>query len=148
MKMGTTASPWRYDAGALPRAPNGNGATACDFALRLVGAVFPMSQGGPATRCRKVVRLPFGSGHADQSSGRRDASTTDSQKCLLGRRVRKLPYRKALPHDISIQTFSLSTPNAEAVSLIQASARPLLANRCSPEIGTDPTKTPTSRSKL
>jgi hypothetical protein len=36
MKMGTIASPWRYDVAAPPRAPIGKSATHCDFALRLV----------------------------------------------------------------------------------------------------------------
>src|ERR1700674_1307932 len=37
MKMGTIASPWRYDAEALTTPSTGNSAAACDFALRPVG---------------------------------------------------------------------------------------------------------------
>ena len=35
MKMGTIASPWRYDALWPPRAPTGKSRTACDFVLCL-----------------------------------------------------------------------------------------------------------------
>ncbi len=37
MKMGTTRSPWRYDAAARHALQSVKSATACDLALRLVG---------------------------------------------------------------------------------------------------------------
>jgi hypothetical protein len=62
MKMGTTRSPWRYDAAAgCALRPHNPG---CPAIFRYASwAVFPISQ---------VVRLPFDSGLLDQSRDRRD----------------------------------------------------------------------------
>jgi hypothetical protein len=59
MKMGTTRSPWRYDAGACCTLQSSRPATACDFTLRLMDGSLPMSR----------ARLPFDSRRADPSWG-------------------------------------------------------------------------------
>jgi hypothetical protein len=63
MKMGTTASPWRYDAAARHTLQSVN--------LRRP-AILQYAQWGLSSGFRSVVRLPFDSGHAEQSRDRRD----------------------------------------------------------------------------
>jgi len=61
--MGTTLSPWRYDPAARYALPIDKSATACDLALCVLGF-----------RYRRVVRLPFDSGHAEHFRDRRDGA--------------------------------------------------------------------------
>jgi hypothetical protein len=57
-------------------------ATPCDLALRVVGR--------PTSRYRRVVRLSFDSGHADQSRDRRDGQTAE-----VAPGSRKLAHRRS-----------------------------------------------------
>jgi len=69
MKMGTTASPWRYDdpAAETIRPDNQRWTTILRYAPW--AAVFPISP---------VVRLPFDSGPFDQSRDRRDGPLAEA----------------------------------------------------------------------
>jgi len=49
MKMGTTASPWRYDAAACYAAPSAKLRRRAILHYASWAGVFPVSQGGPAT---------------------------------------------------------------------------------------------------
>jgi len=64
MKMGTIASPWRYDAAAChaPQSAMLRRPAISRYASQ--AAAFPISH--------KVVRLPFDGGPLDQSGDRRD----------------------------------------------------------------------------
>jgi hypothetical protein len=68
MKMGTTASPWRYDAAAAQAIPPDNLRRTAILRYASWAAVRPISP---------VVRLPFGCGHFDQSQERRDGPISD-----------------------------------------------------------------------
>jgi hypothetical protein len=57
MKMGTTASLWRYDAGAC---------RALQSIILRRPAILDYPRGRLSSRFRRVVWLPFDSGHADQ----------------------------------------------------------------------------------
>jgi hypothetical protein len=63
MKMGTIASPWRYDAAAAKTILPDNQRWTTILRYALWAAVFPISL---------VVRLPFDSGPFDQPRDRRD----------------------------------------------------------------------------
>ena len=63
MKMGTTASPWRYDAAAAETIRPDNQRRTTILRYASWAAVFPISL---------VVRLPFDCGPFDQSRDRRD----------------------------------------------------------------------------
>jgi hypothetical protein len=69
MKMGTTASPWRYDAAAADAIrPDNQRRTAILRYASWAAAAFPIS---------RVVRSPFDCGHFDQSWKRRDGPHPD-----------------------------------------------------------------------
>jgi hypothetical protein len=68
MKMGTTASPWRYDAAADETIRPDNQRRTAILRYALWATVFPISL---------VVRLPFDSGPFDQSRDRRDGPTAE-----------------------------------------------------------------------
>jgi hypothetical protein len=86
MKMGTTASPWRYDAAA-------------DHALQSANlrrpAISRYASGQLSSRFRRVVRLPFDSGPLDQSQDRRDGPCVDGSG--LARRIFTLRRWSELP---------------------------------------------------
>jgi hypothetical protein len=63
MKMGTIASPWRYDAAAADAIRPDNQRRNAILHCSSWTAVFPISG---------LVRLPFGCRHFDQSRERRD----------------------------------------------------------------------------
>jgi|SRR5579864_6010669 len=68
MKMGTIASPWRYDAAAAKTILLDNQRRTTILRYALWAAAFPISL---------VVRLPFDSGPFDQSRDRRDGPLSD-----------------------------------------------------------------------
>jgi len=70
MKMGTIASPWRYDAATADalRSDNQRRTAILPYASR--AAVFPISPGGPVT---------FGCGDFDQSREQRNGLITDKE---------------------------------------------------------------------
>jgi hypothetical protein len=81
MKMGTTASPWRYDAAACETIrPDWQRRTTI---LRYASwaAAFPISL---------VVRLPFDSGPFDQSRDRRDGPNPDLLAIRAADRIGRL----------------------------------------------------------
>jgi len=63
MKMGNTASPWRYDAATAETIRSDNKRRTTILGYRLMGGGLPISL---------VVRLPFDRGPFDQSQDRRD----------------------------------------------------------------------------
>jgi hypothetical protein len=67
MKMGTIASPWRYDAAAAKTILPDNPRQTTILRYASWAAVFPISL---------VGRLPFDGGHFDQSRDRRDGHKT------------------------------------------------------------------------
>jgi len=72
MKMGTTASPWRYDAAAAETIRPDNQRRTTILRYASWAAVFPISL---------VVRLPFDSGPFDQSRDRRDGTLAAALTC-------------------------------------------------------------------
>ena len=77
MKMGTTRSPWRYDAIA-------------DYALQPTNlrwpAIFRYVSWPQSSEFRRVVRLPFDSGPLDQSRDRRDGHSNGRSAPLIKKR--------------------------------------------------------------
>jgi len=75
MKMGTIASPWRYDAVAAETIRPDNQRRTTILRYASWAAVFPISL---------VVRLPFDSGPFDQSRDRRDGPQADTANFVVG----------------------------------------------------------------
>jgi len=73
MKMGTIVSPWRYEVAAGDAIRPDNQRRTAILRYASWAAVFPIS---------RVVRLPFGGGHFDQSRERRDGPGADSERWL------------------------------------------------------------------
>jgi hypothetical protein len=71
MKMGTIASPWRYDAAAADAIRPDNERRTAILRYASWTAVFPVSG---------LVRLPFGCGHFDQSRERRDGPSAEIEQ--------------------------------------------------------------------
>jgi hypothetical protein len=71
MKMGTIASPWRYDAAAADAIRPDNQRRTAILRYASWTAVFPVSA---------LVRLPFGCGHFDQSRERRDGPSAEIEQ--------------------------------------------------------------------
>jgi hypothetical protein len=79
MKMGTTASPWRYEVAAADAIRPDNQRRTAILRYALWAAVFPIS---------RLVWLPFGCGHLDQSQERRDGPDSEVRTIhiFIGRR--------------------------------------------------------------
>jgi hypothetical protein len=82
MKMGTTASPWRYDAAAAETIWPDNQRRTSILRYASRAAVFPISP---------MVRLPFDSGPFDQSRDGHDGPEPEAEKSLTTPREARCP---------------------------------------------------------
>jgi hypothetical protein len=91
MKMGTIATPWRYEVAAARRGPAGQPSTDCD--LGFMGGCLPDFEDGP---------VAFGCGHFDQSWERRDRPNAE-ERANLARDALKNGLETASSRSVSQQ---------------------------------------------